>query len=160
MNGAHIHLTINDVPILSVFTAAVLLTVALLASSRSVWTRAALIAIAIAVVGAAAAFLSGILAQHVLNGMPRTSNKALSSHHVWAIVSTSLVAIAAVIALIVFLRARKRGGTFERGSIAVVLVTAIMASAALAWTGLAGGRVNHPELQEPGDLDEGAVHPH
>jgi uncharacterized membrane protein len=160
MNGAHIHLTINDVPILSMFTAVVSFTIALLAKSRPVWARAGLIAVAIAVVGAATAFLSGILAQDVIDGMPRTSNKALSSHHVWAIVATSLVAIAAVISAVVFLRARKRGGVFDGSSIAVMLAAAIMAAAALAWTGLAGGRVNHPELQEPGDLDDGAVHPH
>jgi high-affinity Fe2+/Pb2+ permease len=53
------------------------------------------------------------------------------SHHVWAIVATSLVAIAAVIALVVFLRARKRGSTFHRLSITIVLVAAIMASGAV-----------------------------
>jgi hypothetical protein len=111
-------------------------------------------------VGAAASFLSGLVAEDAINGMPRTSNKALASHHVAAIIATSLVAIAAVIALVVFLRARKRGSTFDRRSIAIMLVAAIMASAALAWAGLAGGRINHPELQEPGDLEEGVVHPH
>jgi hypothetical protein len=33
MNGAHIHLTINDVPMLAMFTTAGLLTIALIAKS-------------------------------------------------------------------------------------------------------------------------------
>ena len=45
MNGAHIHLTVNDVPIIAAFTAGVLLTIALVVRSRGTWVRAGLLAI-------------------------------------------------------------------------------------------------------------------
>lgn len=62
--------------------------------------------------------------------------------------------------VIVFVRARRRGGGYGTGAVAALLVATIVSAAALAWTGLAGGRVNHPELQHPGDLDRGPAHEH
>ena len=59
------------------------------------------------------------------------------------------------VTIIVFVRARRRGGAYGRGAVATLVVATIASAAALAWTGLAGGRVNHPELQQPGDLDDG-----
>lgn len=158
MNGAHLHLTVNEVPILGTFAGAVLLTVALVARSREVWARAGLIALATAAVGALVAFLSGIGAADVVAGAARTSNAALEQHHLRATVASSLVGLAAIVGAIVFIRAR--GRRFTRPGIAVVLAVAILAAAALAWTGLAGGRINHPELQQPGDLEEGPAHHH
>lgn len=160
MNGAHVHLTVNDVPILAAFTAAVLLTVALLARSRDVWARAGLLALLVATAGGAFAFLSGVVAVDTVAGMARTSNKALSQHHVRATIASVVLALAAVFGLVVYVRARKTGGRFGRRSLAVVLATTLAAAAALAWTGLAGGRVNHPELQHPSDLAEGPAHQH
>jgi uncharacterized membrane protein len=144
MNGAHVHLMVNHGPILGAFAAAVLLAIAMLSRSRQTWTQAGLIALAVATAGAAVAFVSGDLAADVIAGMPRSSNKALEEHHLRSTVATTLLAIAAVLGLVIYVRARKRGGAFGRGSVALLLVATIAASAAFAWTGLAGGRVNHP----------------
>lgn len=46
MNGAHVHLIVNHVPIFAAFVAAMLLTVALVAPARELWVRGALIALA------------------------------------------------------------------------------------------------------------------
>ena len=160
MNGAHLHLTVNDVPIIAAFTAGALLTIALVVRSHDTWVRAGLLALAVAVGGGLVAVLSGIAASDVIVGMPRTSNKALSQHHVRAIVASSFMALAGLVGLIVFLRARKRARAMGRGAIATILAATIVAAATLAWTGLAGGRINHPELQHRGDLDEGPARHH
>lgn len=160
MNGAHVHLTVNDVPVLAAFTAGALMTIALRVRSRDAWLRAGLLALAVAVGGAAVAFLTGIVAVDVVAGMPRTSNSALSRHHVRAVVASSLVVQAGIFGLVGFVRARKRGQVLGRSAIAPVLVVTIAATAALAWTGLAGGRVNHPELQEPADQTGGPARHH
>jgi uncharacterized membrane protein len=160
MNAAHLHLTINDVPIIGAFVSAVLLTIALVARSRNAWMRAGLLALAATTGAILFAFLSGIPAVDTISGMPRTSNKALSQHHVRAIVAVVAGALAAIVGVIVFVRARRRGGGYGTGAVATLLVATIVSAAALAWTGLAGGRVNHPELQQPGALDGGPAHEH
>ena len=160
MNGAHLHLIVNELPIIAVFTSAVLLAIALVARSRDTWVRAGFLALAAAVVGAAAAFFTGDPAVDVIAGMPQTSNRALSQHHTRASIASLLVCVAALASVVVFARARKRGGRFGRRAIAIVLVAVLAAAVALAWTGLAGGRVNHPELQHRGDLADGPVQHH
>jgi hypothetical protein len=155
MNGAHLHLTVNNVPIFATFTAGALFTIALLVRARAVWVRAGLLALAVGAAGALAAFLSGDAAVDVIRGMPRTSNLALEEHHLRATVASSLLGLAVVVAAIVFVRARHRGGAFGRRAVASVLAVTIAAAAAFAWTGLAGGRVNHPELQHPADVESG-----
>ena len=55
---------------------------------------------------------------------------------------------------------RRRGGSYSRGLLAVLLAVMIVSASVLCWTGLAGGRISHPELQLPGDRDTGPAHPH
>src|SRR5262245_56126986 len=104
MNGAHVHLAVNVVPIVAAFTAGALLTIGLLVRRREVWVRAGLLAIAVALASGLVAFLSGEAAVDVIAGMPRTSNKALEQHHVRATVASSLLGLAGLVALIVFVR--------------------------------------------------------
>jgi hypothetical protein len=159
MNWAHIHLIVNEIPVLGALFAAALLSVALFAPARDAWTRSGLLVLGLAVLGLAAAFLTGIPAVEVINGAPRTSGKALSQHHVRGLVATTFGALSVIIAVASFLRARKNG-SYSRASVLMLLVTALGTAASLIWTGQAGGRINHPELQEPGDLQDGPAHPH
>ena len=52
------------------------------------------------------------------------------------------------------------GGAFSRPLLIAVLVTSAVSAGALGWTGLAGGRINHPEVQAPGDREHGPARPH
>lgn len=159
MNWAHVHLVVNNVPVFGSLLGAAFLVLALVARDRAGWARAALVTLAIAFVATAAAFLSGSPALDVVTGMPRTSAKALEDHHVNAVVATSVMGTV-LIATIVAMVMHKRRGLHPRWSLAMLLATTLVASGTFAWTGLAGGRINHPELQKPGDLDEGPAGPH
>jgi hypothetical protein len=160
MNAAHFHLLVNEVPILGSAVAAALLAAAALSRKPNGSARAALIALGISSVGVLAAFLSGSPALEVITGLPRTSGRALSQHHVRAVVATALAAAAALAGVVAALIARRRAGGYSRPSLIVVLVATVASTIALSWTGLAGGRINHPELQEPADREGGPARPH
>jgi hypothetical protein len=160
MNWAHVHLVANEVPIYGSLFAAVLLLVASFTRAPDDWTRAGLLLLAIGVLGLVVAFLSGIPAVDVINGAPRTSGRALSQHHVRGLVAAGFAVIALAAGVTSSVLARRRGGSYSRRSVVVVACSAIALSAALAWTGQAGGRINHPELQEPADREGGRAHPH
>lgn len=159
MNGAHLHLLVNTTPILAAFTAAALFAVAVVRGSRQTWPVAALLALAVAAVATLATFLTGIGAVDVVADLPRTSDVALSQHHGRAVIASALVGVAAVVGVAIFIVARKRG-RFGRDLAVVGFIAAAAASGALAFTGLAGGRINHPELQGPSDRASGPAHEH
>jgi hypothetical protein len=159
VNWAHVHLIVNEVPVIGSAFAAVLLFVAWFLPVRDVWTRAGLLVLGLAMLGLVAAFFTGIPAVDVISGAPRTSGKALSQHHMRGLVAVAFAVMASVSGVVAFVLARKRG-SFSRRSVALVLVMTIGAAGGLVWTGEAGGRINHPELQRPGDLDSGPAHPH
>jgi hypothetical protein len=140
--------------------AAVLLGVASLARNRGGWARAGLLILALAASGLLLAFLTGIPAVDVIDGAPRTSARALSQHHVRGLVAIGFSVAATAAAVVAAVLARKRGGDFSRRSIAVVLAATLLSALALMWTGEAGGRINHPELQVPADRESGPAHPH
>jgi hypothetical protein len=158
-NGAHIHLVVNEVPIMGALFALVLLVVAVLGNARDGFVWAALVVLGVSFVGLLVAFFTGDPALAVISGAPRTSATALSEHHVRALVASGLFVVVAAVGVTAAIFAR-RNGTFSRRSVLALLATTTLAGGALAWTGLAGGRINHPELQGPNDRSSGPAHPH
>jgi hypothetical protein len=160
MNWAHIHLIVNDMPIVGSALALVLLTVALISPARDAWARAGSLVLAIALCGVVAAFFSGDPAVDVITGVPRTSAKALSEHHVRALVACAFSAPGTAAVIGATVSARRNQGAYSRRAVTMVMLATLAMMAALVWTGQAGGRINHPELQERLDQESGPAHPH
>ena len=160
MNWAHVHLLVNHVPILGYAAAAALALTALLGRDAQVWVRGATVAIALSFAAMAVAFFSGSPALDVISGQPRTSARALSEHHVRAIYGSVAGVVTGVLAAAAAIVAHRRGGAVSRPLVAAVFVASLVAAGALGWTGLAGGRINHPEVQESGDREGGPARPH
>lgn len=159
-NWAHFHVVVNHLPIFASLFAALFLAVSLVAKKeRAIWIRAAMLLLIISFVGVAAAFLSGSPALDVIEGQPRTSARALTAHHIAALAASIISGVAAIMTIVAFtLRARR--GDYPRWAIALLFAVTLAGAVSLAWTGLAGGRINHPELQEPGDREAGPALPH
>jgi hypothetical protein len=160
MNWAHVHLLVTHVPILGYAAAAALALAALLGGDAQVWARAAMVAIAASFVGMAIAFFGGSPALDVISGQPRTSARALAEHHVRAIYGSIAGVVTGVLAAVTAVVARRNGGALSRPLLGAVFVASLVAAGALGWTGLAGGRINHPEVQESGDRERGPARPH
>jgi hypothetical protein len=158
--GAHFHLVVNDIPILGFFFASVFLIASISTKGRDSWARAALLTLIISFIGMILAFFSGDPALKVIDGQPQTSARALTQHHVRGLVAVGFVLVTIAIAIVAQVKARKAGGSYPRNLLILLLVASILSAAALAWTGQAGGRINHPELQEPEDQKDGPAHPH
>jgi uncharacterized membrane protein len=158
-NWAHVHVVVNHLPIFAMGFAALFLAIALTGADRTAWMRAAIVLLTISFVGVVAAFFTGEPALEVIAGRPRTSGKALEAHHVasvFAIIMAGLTLVVTTVAIVL----HRRRGQYPRWSVIALLATALVTAVGLGWTGLAGGRINHPELQEAGDLDSGPAHPH
>jgi uncharacterized membrane protein len=158
--GAHLHLLVNDVPILGFFFVAVFLATALITNNRETWTRAALLTLVISFVGMIVAFFSGDPALKVIDGQPRTSGRALTQHHIRGLVASGLALVTIAIAIVTQMKSMKTGGSYSKKLITLLLVATFLSAAALAWTGEAGGRINHYELQQPADREGEPAHPH
>lgn len=157
---AHFHLTVNELPVIGFLLATVFLALSLLTQTRDGWARAGMLTLAISVAGVLLAFFSGDPALDVISGQTGTSGRALTQHHVRSIYALSSAVVAAVLAVIAIVKARKAGGSYPLRWLRIVFVAAVITLAALGWTGLAGGRISHPELQTPADKEGGPAHDH
>jgi hypothetical protein len=157
---AHFHLMVNDVPIIGFFFTAVFLIAAIITPARDSWARAGMLTLFISFLGMLLAFFSGDPALKVIDGQPRTSGRALTQHHIRGLVAVTLALITIVFAIIAAVQARRAKGIYSRKLLIVVLIASILSAGALAWTGQAGGRINHYELQEPADRESKPAHPH
>jgi hypothetical protein len=157
---AHVHLAVNDIPIIGFFFTAIFLVAALTNSSKDSWAKASMLTLAVSFLGLVLAFFSGDPALKVIDGQPRTSGRALTQHHIRGLFAVGFALITIVLAIIAVVKARRAGGIYPKKLLIVVLITTILSAGALAWTGQAGGRINHYELQEPADRESKPAHPH
>jgi hypothetical protein len=159
MNGAHIHLLVNEVPILAFAFATLFFLMALKDSGRVAWTLPGMVMLGIASLGAFVAYMTGDPAVDTIKGIPHTSNHALSEHHVRATIAVTIAGMSAVIGIVAMYLFTK-SGTYSRRVVLVLVIASLASTATLGWTGLAGGRIGHTELQLPGDKAGGPVHEH
>jgi uncharacterized membrane protein len=157
---AHVHLAVNDVPIVGFIFASLFIVAALTTRSKDSWAKAGMLTLAVSFLGLILAFFSGDPALKVIDGQPRTSGRALMQHHIRGLFAVGFALITVVIATLAFVKARRAGGIYSRNVLIAVLITSILTAGALAWTGQAGGRINHHELQEPADRESEPAHPH
>jgi hypothetical protein len=142
MNAAHLHLLVNHLPIVGTLLSVPLLALAFGLRDRGVWL-AATVVLAISGVGVAAAYFSGEPAEGVVEDLAGVDKTVIHEHEERAEVAAVLTGVAALIGVFTFALGARRPRLA-----ALPLVAAMAASAALGWTGEAGGRVRHTELRD------------
>jgi len=75
-------------------------------------------------------------------------------------VAITLFGITGLAELVIVLVTWRRKALHTRRTLATLLAATAASSVAVSWTSLAGGRINHPEVQKPGDQEAGPAHPH
>jgi uncharacterized membrane protein len=144
MNGAHLHLLLNHVPVLGTVFGVLLLGFSLW-RKNDVLTKAALTVLVLVAGGAAFAYLTGEPAEGVLKGIPGVSLAPIEPHEELAGVALWASVITGVIALVVLFLSRREKPV---GRVAgyIVLVAALVVTGLMSWTAYLGGKIRHTEI--------------
>ena len=144
MNGAHLHLLINHVPILGTVFGLALLAFGWWRKSEDI-KKAALGTFVIVALGAVATYLTGDPAEDIVKGLPGVSRAAIGRHDDaagWAMWGSIIVGVVALGGLI-----WSRGGKpLKHWVFTLVLIGSILVSAMMARTAFLGGKIRHTEF--------------
>ena len=145
MNGAHLHLLLNHLPILGSLFGFVLLLVALV-SRQPLLVRAGLITLLLAAALAIPANLTGEEAEEVVEDYPGVTHALIHAHEeaaelaLWVLVGTGALAL---VSLLLLARNHARAALLTR----LTLAGALVSFGLMARAGNLGGQIMHPETR-------------
>lgn len=142
MNGAHLHLILNHLPIVGSLVASVLLGVTAWRAPRGEADRYGYWALVATALAAILTYVSGGGAEHTVEHLAGISADAIGHHQLMAAVAmivSVLLALFAAIPLVL-------GLTGRRELAIAFLVLSLVANALYAVAGEAGGAIHHPEM--------------
>lgn len=149
MNGAHLHLLVNHLPVIgSLF--AILLLVWSLARKNTDIARAALGLFVIAAITGLAAYFTGEPAEHMAEEIAGVSKDAIHAHEESAELATVLLGGYGVFALGALVYLRKRSMEFPHKLVALALLLSFVPAGAMGLTTNQGGKIRHPEISSAG----------
>lgn len=144
MNAAHAHLVINHAPLFGLIAAVLLLAWGTIRRSPDV-RIAAYIAFVLSSLAAAAAYLSGVAAEPIVEDLPGVTEAAIERHQEAANIALALIAAAGVGAVIAALSERSRE-VLSRAAVMGVFVLAVLGLATIGYAANLGGLIHHPEI--------------
>jgi uncharacterized membrane protein len=145
INGAHLHLLLNHVPILGSVFALVLLAFGYFMRNDTL-SKAALWTLVVVSLIAIPAFLSGEEAEHAIEDRPGISNTQIHEHEeqaemaFWALMCSGAIALGT-------LMASMKTQSVNRTLLFLNMVFIVGTFALMARTGNSGGAIRHPEIQ-------------
>jgi hypothetical protein len=150
MNGAHLHLLVNHLPIIGAFLTLPLLALALVRRHDRGLLLAATLTLAIVGVGALAALNTGEQAEEVVEHLPGFSEQTIELHEERAEIAAIVAVVSAVGGLSLLGLAWRRDGPVPSLWLAALLAATLATSGTMAWTGQAGGVIRHTEIRDGG----------
>jgi hypothetical protein len=145
MNGAHLHLLINHIPVLGTFFGLALLAFGVWRRSEEL-RKAAFGTFVIVALAAVATYLTGDPAEDVVKGLPGVSRAMIGRHDDAAGIALSGAIALGVLALggLIWFRGSKPIKTWFS---TLVLAAAVLVTGLMAWTANLGGQIRHPEIR-------------
>ena len=145
MNGAHLHLLLNHIPVLGTFFGLALLAFAVWKRSDEL-RKAALGTFFIAALAATATYLTGEPAEDVVKGLPGIPRPLISRHEDAAGIALAGSIALGVLALggLIWLR---WGRQIKPWFSTLALAAAIIVTGLMAWTANLGGQIRHTEIR-------------
>lgn len=144
MNGPHLHLALNHLPVVGSLGIAILLAVAILPAGRA-FRRLALAALVVVALAGLLAFFSGEGAEEGIENLPGVESTRIEEHEDMARVALIGLELAGVIGLAGLLAFRRRA--IPGSLIAVALIVDLGAAALLARVATLGGEIRHEEIR-------------
>lgn len=154
MNLAHLHLLLNHFPIIGSALAVPLLGIAAWRTREWSAVLAPVVVLVIAGVCAIGANLTGEPAEELIEARPGISERWTKEHEERADIATAFAVLGALGAGGLLYLASRKGET-PRVAVGGLLALTLGTNGVMAWTGLAGGRIHHPELR-PGTSADAA----
>jgi len=145
MDAAHLHLMLNHLPVLGTIFG-LLLVMAGLALKKPDLRSAALVTLVLAGASSWPAFATGHEAEEMVEGQANVSDAAIEAHEEAAEAANIAALLMAVLALAGLVAGAKQAKAAPALT-GVVLVAALVVTAAMTRTALLGGPVAHPELR-------------
>lgn len=149
MNGAHMHLLVNHLPVIGSIFAILLLIWASIRKDTEI-ARAALGLFVIAAITGLAAYFTGEPAEHIAEEISGVSRSAIHAHEESAELATVLLGGYGVFAFGMLLYLRKRAAAFPGKLVTLALILAFVPAGAMGWTANQGGKIRHPEITNAG----------
>ena len=146
MNGAHLHLLVNHIPIVgTIFGMLILLSGILL--KNAIVKQTGLATLIFAAISISAALLSGDPAGDAVKGLPGVT-EALIEHHeniayssLWALVPMGIIA---ALAFYSYWKKEKAGNALS----VVTFFLSLVVIGLMSWVGLTGGEIRHTEIRK------------
>jgi hypothetical protein len=145
MNGAHLHLLINHIPVLGTAFGLVLLVFAVWKRSEDM-RKAALAAFVVVALAAIATYLTGEPAEHGVKGLPAVSGALIERHDDAAGIALGgaiALGLLALVGLIWF----RAGRPVKNWYSSLALAAALLVTGCMAWTAYLGGQIRHSEIR-------------
>jgi hypothetical protein len=145
MNGVHMHLLLNHLPVIGSLFAILMLVWALFRRNTEV-ARAALGLFVITAITGLAAYFTGEPAEHAAEEIAGVSRSAIHAHEESAELATVLLSGYGIFALGALFFLRRSAAEFPRKLVSLALVLALVPAGAMARTANEGGKIRHPEI--------------
>jgi hypothetical protein len=145
MNGAHLHLILNHIPVFGLLFGLIILAVAQVRQNRDL-ARTGMVTLVVIAITTIPVYLTGEPAEEIIEHMPGFSEEILARHQ-WAaliaIVLTEIVGIVALAGLVIYRPPRVLPGWFQP----TLLFLCLIAVGWVGWTSSVGGQISHEEAR-------------
>jgi hypothetical protein len=145
LNGAHIHLLVNHIPVFTTIFGVLLVVWGVLRKSEEV-LRLGLVVVVIASIATWLVTLTGDPAEHVIIGIQGVDRRMIHAHEDAGDLANMVTGAAGVVALITMVLMQRR----HRATRAFALVTALVGLIGFGLVARAanlGGEIRHPEIR-------------
>ncbi len=145
MNGAHLHLILNHIPVFGLLFGLIILAAAQLRRNRDLARTGMVTLVAIAII-TIPVYLTGEPAVDIVQHMPGISKEILERHEWAALVAILLTEIVGIIALVGLVVYRPPKGTPD-WFLPALLFLCLVAVGWVGWTSSVGGQISHEEAR-------------
>ena len=148
MNGTHIHLLLNHLPIIGLPIGLLILLVARIQKNEGM-TRFAFLFTAVVGLMAIPVFLTGEPAEEAVEHLPGVTRTFIHNHEEAGEVAMVLsILSAALAAVLLFIPRFQNAKKFQAKGIIALIVVLGVAAGSLAYTGYLGGQIRHTEIRD------------
>lgn len=145
MNGAHLHLLLNHLPVIGVVIGFLLLSAARLRKSAEL-TKVSLGLLALVALIALPVYITGEPAEEVVEHLPGVSEGLIERHEqagIVALIAMGITGAVSLAGLLLFRGERKVPSWFAASALALSVISAVV----MGWTANLGGQIRHTEIR-------------